>query len=517
MPLRRSATPHRYPGIASRPAPRPLQHHRSDGNHRILMTTSTSARPQSDSTGAGRASGRSERPRAGNQRRTAADRTTQPAPARREGGVPADQPRRRRRSGRGRGGSLTNNTLTNNTPTNSALNGSESGPASGQAPRTTQAPRAAQPRRSTRPAGPASPTVVTPALPDTEPALTASTSSGFAELGVPTPLLPVLTALGAPSPFPIQAATLPATLAGRDVLGRGKTGSGKTIAFAIPLVARLTGGRRVAGPAARPGPAAHPRTRPAGRPHRRAAGQGGRAAHRCHLRRRRLRQSDRSPAQRRRHRDRLPGSARGPGQPAGLRPERRRGHRARRGRPHGRPRLPPGRPAAAAGHPAGRPAAAVLGHPGQRHLGAGQGVPAPTRSCMPSTTRPRRSRRWTHHVFAVASGTAPQVIRELAAGGGRRLLFTRTKHSAKKWAAVADQERASPRSTCTATCRRTPGSATWPRSPPARRRSWSPPTSRPAASTSTTSNSSCTSTRPPSTRPTCTVRDGPPGPGPAAQ
>ncbi|NYI68059.1 DEAD/DEAH box helicase [Spelaeicoccus albus] len=40
--------------------------------------------------------------------------------------------------------------------------------------------------------------------------------------------------------FPIQAATLPSTLAGRDVLGRGKTGSGKTLAFALPLVARLS-------------------------------------------------------------------------------------------------------------------------------------------------------------------------------------------------------------------------------------------------------------------------------------
>ena len=75
---------------------------------------------------------------------------------------------------------------------------------------------------------------------------------------MPASLLPVLTKLGAVSPFPIQEATLPATLAGRDVLGRGKTGSGKTIAFAIPLVTRLTGGRRVAGQAARPDPAAHP-------------------------------------------------------------------------------------------------------------------------------------------------------------------------------------------------------------------------------------------------------------------
>lgn len=45
-------------------------------------------------------------------------------------------------------------------------------------------------------------------------------------------------------PFPIQAATLPDTLAGRDVLGRGKTGSGKTLAFSIPLVSRLVGASR---------------------------------------------------------------------------------------------------------------------------------------------------------------------------------------------------------------------------------------------------------------------------------
>ncbi|RIJ78792.1 DEAD/DEAH box helicase [Nakamurella silvestris] len=72
----------------------------------------------------------------------------------------------------------------------------------------------------------------------------ADDSRSFAELGVPAALIPALTALGAPSPFPIQSATVPTTLTGRDVLGRGRTGSGKTIAFAIPLVARLMGGRR---------------------------------------------------------------------------------------------------------------------------------------------------------------------------------------------------------------------------------------------------------------------------------
>jgi superfamily II DNA/RNA helicase len=66
----------------------------------------------------------------------------------------------------------------------------------------------------------------------------------FAELGVPDRLVAALTAEGKGSPFPIQVATLPDTLAGRDVLGRGRTGSGKTLAFAVPMVARLTGGRR---------------------------------------------------------------------------------------------------------------------------------------------------------------------------------------------------------------------------------------------------------------------------------
>lgn len=65
----------------------------------------------------------------------------------------------------------------------------------------------------------------------------------FADLGVPAPLVASLNAGGIDTPFPIQTATLPDSLAGRDVLGRGRTGSGKTVAFALPLVARLAGGR----------------------------------------------------------------------------------------------------------------------------------------------------------------------------------------------------------------------------------------------------------------------------------
>ncbi|KQS10069.1 DEAD/DEAH box helicase [Curtobacterium sp. Leaf183] len=61
----------------------------------------------------------------------------------------------------------------------------------------------------------------------------------FSDLGVPAPMVDVLVAQGKENAFPIQADTLPDSLKGKDVLGRGRTGSGKTIAFAIPLVARL--------------------------------------------------------------------------------------------------------------------------------------------------------------------------------------------------------------------------------------------------------------------------------------
>ncbi|WP_410616289.1 DEAD/DEAH box helicase [Amycolatopsis sp. lyj-109] len=66
--------------------------------------------------------------------------------------------------------------------------------------------------------------------------------STFAELGLPTPLVAALATQGVTEPFPIQAATLPHTLAGRDVLGRGRTGSGKTYGFVLPLLARLAAG-----------------------------------------------------------------------------------------------------------------------------------------------------------------------------------------------------------------------------------------------------------------------------------
>ncbi len=70
-------------------------------------------------------------------------------------------------------------------------------------------------------------------------------TTNFADLGVPAALDAVLAANGITTPTPIQAATLPDSLAGKDLLGRGRTGSGKTYAFALPVVARLSakGGR----------------------------------------------------------------------------------------------------------------------------------------------------------------------------------------------------------------------------------------------------------------------------------
>jgi superfamily II DNA/RNA helicase len=66
-----------------------------------------------------------------------------------------------------------------------------------------------------------------------------SFARAFTALGVPANLSAVLADRSVTEPTPIQAATLPDSLAGRDVLGRGRTGSGKTYAFLLPLVARL--------------------------------------------------------------------------------------------------------------------------------------------------------------------------------------------------------------------------------------------------------------------------------------
>ncbi|MFB7516119.1 DEAD/DEAH box helicase [Streptomyces sp. NPDC056144] len=112
-----------------------------------------------------------------------------------------------------------------------------------RSPRTAQAKSTSQskaPRGGRRPAAPPPPSEFTP--PETvTPALPAVAS--FADLDMPEGLLRTLGEQGVTEPFPIQAATLPNSLAGRDVLGRGRTGSGKTLAFGLALLAR-TAGRR---------------------------------------------------------------------------------------------------------------------------------------------------------------------------------------------------------------------------------------------------------------------------------
>ncbi|MFH8383480.1 DEAD/DEAH box helicase [Kitasatospora sp. NPDC018058] len=102
-------------------------------------------------------------------------------------------------------------------------------PAGGRHPSGRSAPRGPSTRGEF-----AMPVSTTPALPAVE---------SFDELDMPKALLSVLTRQGVTAPFPIQAATLPNSLAGRDLLGRGRTGSGKTIAFGLAVLARTAGQR----------------------------------------------------------------------------------------------------------------------------------------------------------------------------------------------------------------------------------------------------------------------------------
>ncbi|MDX2595547.1 DEAD/DEAH box helicase, partial [Streptomyces sp. WI03-4A] len=102
-------------------------------------------------------------------------------------------------------------------------------------PRRSQKPSRRASSPSPAPSSPKEfrlPESTTPALPAVE---------DFADLDMPPGLLKTLTAQGVTTPFPIQAATLPNSLAGRDLLGRGRTGSGKTLAFGLALLARTAG------------------------------------------------------------------------------------------------------------------------------------------------------------------------------------------------------------------------------------------------------------------------------------
>ncbi|MFG2770202.1 DEAD/DEAH box helicase [Streptomyces sp. NPDC048350] len=120
---------------------------------------------------------------------------------------------------------------------------SRSGDPSGNTRRGSAAAPKGKAKGAGRGRGPASPPppreftlpeTLTPALPSVE---------SFDALDMPAALVKTLGAQGVTEPFPIQGATLPNSLAGRDILGRGRTGSGKTLAFGLALLAR-TAGRR---------------------------------------------------------------------------------------------------------------------------------------------------------------------------------------------------------------------------------------------------------------------------------
>ncbi|AQA24424.1 DEAD/DEAH box helicase family protein [Rhodococcus sp. MTM3W5.2] len=313
---------------------------------------------------------------------------------------------------------------------------------------------------------------------------------------------------GITSPFPIQVDTLPDTLAGRDVLGRGKTGSGKTLAFSIPMVARLAGD--LAGGKRRPG-------RPLGlvlAPTRELATQitatleplasaydlrvttifGGVSQHR-----------------------QVQALKAGvdivvacPGRLEDLMKQKfvsldaveitvldEADHMADLGF-----------------LPVVTRILAATPTQGQRLLFSAtldNGVDKLVKRFLHNEVLHSVDEAnspvaaMTHHVFDVHGVEAKKdLVHKLASGTGRRILFMRTKHQARKLARQLT-EAGIPRWTCTATCRRPRVTATWPRSPQARPASLSRPTSRPAACTSTTWSWSCTWTRPPSTRRTCTA------------
>ena len=67
-----------------------------------------------------------------------------------------------------------------------------------------------------------------------------SSKGGFPTLGLSDTLLAAVTALGYEEPTPVQRATIPVMLGGRDLLAQAATGTGKTAAFALPMIQRMT-------------------------------------------------------------------------------------------------------------------------------------------------------------------------------------------------------------------------------------------------------------------------------------
>ena len=285
-----------------------------------------------------------------------------------------------------------------------------------------------------------SPSITTPEPAGAAPSAVEAT---FVSLGVPAELVASLREHGILAPFPIQAATLPDTLAGRDVLGRGRTGSGKTLAFALPLIARLAGqvpsARTIAG-RTRPGsPRAlilaptrelanqilatlEPLAAAAGLQAMTIFGGVGQAKQVAQLRR----GADIVVATPGRLED-LIGQAHVRLDAVAITVLDEADHMADLG-------FLPAVTRILAGTPAG----------GQRMLFSAtldRGVDALVKRFLSRPlvhsvdTESSPVAAMTHHVFLVGDATQKrQVVRELAGGTGRRLLFTRTKHQARKLA-----------------------------------------------------------------------------------
>ncbi len=323
------------------------------------------------------------------------------------------------------------------------------------------------------------------------------TTSPFAALGVPLALVDSLAERGITAPFPIQTATLPDSLAGRDVLGRGRTGSGKTLAFALPVVARLAGivpsGQDV------------PRRSLPGRPRALILAPTRELATQIAdtvaplgtavgLRTMTIFGGVTQNPQVEKLRRGVDIVVATPGRLEDLIGQRHislvdvaitvldeADHMADLG-------FLPGVTRILRATPAG----------GQRLLFSATLDRGVDRLVSQFLHQPREHSvdpaaaqvaEMEHHVFLVPDAAAKaEVVQALASGASRRLLFTRTKHQAKKLA----------RQLTAAGIPAVELHGKW------------PPTSPPAGSTSTTSNSSSTSTRPPSTRPTCTAPAAPP-------
>ena len=165
--------------------------------------------------------------------------------------------------------------------------------------------------------------------------------TSFAELGLSTPILRALETEGYTTPTPIQAQAIPHILQGRDLQGIAQTGTGKTAAFATPILHRLAADKRPADAPRLPRARAVADAR-AGQPDRRELPRlwpAHRAAHHADVRRRAEGAAGQGDRRRHRHPRRDP---RPPARPhAGRRgqPGRRRDPGARRGRSHARPRL----------------------------------------------------------------------------------------------------------------------------------------------------------------------------------